>query len=223
MRFDYKVQELNADEIHEIEYWMKADRKWKFLEENENLVEIVNKDSETLERLGIKHEEAASRLASLINQFHCTCVKTRIHSGEKIQQVEKKGALIEDRYLITVIEELEYMDRQPCYFELLNNLHPLKELAEMNRRAGVSEALCVPLARKHYLEQAQHRTASATYRIVDLHEKKRRFSNPSLEFAAVMIHSIRAHHFFGGPKARMRIDPKKLQVSRLRAWKKILA
>jgi hypothetical protein len=209
-RFRSKVEELNADQVHEIEYWMKTDNKWRFLRESESLVEVVGRDSATLSRLGISHEEVANRLASLINQFHYNCVKTRIYSGEAIQQVEKIGTVIEGRYFINVIDELGYMDRQPCYFEILNNAHSLEELIKMNREAGVSEELCKPLARKQYLKRAQHTTASATYRIVDLRRKKRLFFSSSLEFAAVMIHSIRAHHFFGGPGTRMRVDPKKL-------------
>ncbi len=210
IRSDFKIEELNADEIHEIEHWMKADRKWRFLQENENLVEVIHGDSETLGRLGITHEEIANRLASLINQFHYNCVKARLYSGEEIQQVERKGALIEDRYFISVVEELEYCHRQPCYFEILRNLYSLQEHIGTAREVGISEEDCKMLAKSQYLKKAERSSASATYKIVDLRKKNWHGSNPLVEFAAVMIHSIRDHHFFGGPKARMRIDPEKL-------------
>jgi hypothetical protein len=205
-----KVEDLTADEISEIQKWMRADRKWRYLRENENLAVTVRKDNETLESLGVKPEQIASRLASLINSFHHDSVVDRIRSGETIQRVEKRGRVIEDRYFVSVVDDLEYIERQPCYFELLNSPHSFEEFIEINMREGTPERYCKGLARKQYLDYANHRTASATYRIVDLQKKKRLFRNASLEFAAVMIHSIRDHHFFGGSNARMRVDPERL-------------
>ena len=207
---DLKIEELNADEVHEIERWMKADRKWSFLRGSESLADAVRRDSETLRLLGITHEEIANRLASLINQFHYSCVKARICSGEEIQQVERRGALIEDRYFISVVEELDCQHTQPCYFEILRNLHSVQELTDMAKKQGINEESSRRLAEAQYLKRAELGSASSTYRIVDVQKKNWHGSNPSMEFAAVMIHSIRAHCFFGGPKARMRLDPEQL-------------
>jgi hypothetical protein len=111
---------------------------------------------------------------------------------------------------VSVVDDLEYMERQPCYFELLESPYSLEELIEINKKEGIPKRYCQGFARSQYLAYANNRTASATYKIVDLQKKKRLFRNASLEFAAIMIHSIRGHHFFGGPKARMRVDPKRL-------------
>jgi hypothetical protein len=208
--FDLRFEDLTADEISEIQMWMRADRRWQYLRENESLVEIVRRDNETLENLGVKPEQIANRLASLINQFHRDSVVQRIRSGEAIQQVEKRGRPLEDRYFVSVVDDLEYMERQPCYFELLNSPHTLEEFVEINNKEGIPERYCRGFARSQYLGYAKHPTASATYKIVNLKKKKRLFRNASLEFAAVMIHSIRDHHFFGGPKAQMRVDPRRL-------------
>jgi hypothetical protein len=116
MRSDLKIEGMTTNEICETEEWMKLDRKWQFLQSNESLVEVVCEDAETLERLGIATEQVANRLASLINLFHYNCVKTRIHTGEEIQQIEKRGTLIEDRYFVRVIEKIRIYGKTALLF-----------------------------------------------------------------------------------------------------------
>jgi hypothetical protein len=206
-RYSLKIEAMAADEIREVERLMKRGGKWQFLNEDESLVETIEEDADTLRSMKITPVQIANKLASLINLFHFNCVRARIYSGETIQEVEKRGMLIANRYFVRVIEELEYMERQPCYFEICRNIYSFEELAESNKRAGVEENLLRELTMQQYLNETKHHTASATYEIVDMRSI---IFGRSLKFAAVMIHSIRDHHFFGGPKTRMRIDPKRV-------------
>jgi len=203
--FYRKIEELNPDQIEEIESWMKNDSDWQFLSTDESLVDIVREDLKTLRELDVTPKQIADRLESLTGQFHWYCYRNKLELGKEIQNLEKRGALVEGRYFVTVTEET---DEQPCFFEIVDRPFSHKRTKRIIEDQGLDDASAELLTRDQYLNYVKH-YGNSVYSITDDKQRKEIFSHPEIKFPDVLIHLIRNHHFFGGPKAPWNLDAEK--------------
>ena len=184
------IKDMKPDQIAKVEARMrpreislhgrifKSSGFTNFLGETEGLREVIEKDSRTLEKHGITHEQIADRLEALVRE-----PQTEILGADG--KIDKKK-----RY---EFHTLHFRGMIGCPFDDVGYSSTIITIKKLVRKkaSGLINRLLHPLGKWEVDGKISF------HGVIGKHEPKE----------ALTAHMIRNHHFFGGSEEGVRVDP----------------